>query len=186
MQHSFEWVQAALGIIVALGLTRIVSAIVLLHSMRRRVRLDWIPVAWAATVFLLLLQFSWVFVGLRDFVENWTFGLFLCLLGFVLTLFTAAALVLPGSEAQAGEDLEAWFARDGRWALPFLGLYALFSYGFNWYFGGSGPETNPASAIMIVLAAVAFRARPRWARASAAAINLVLTVAIAIEMARTG
>lgn len=184
MQHSFEWVQAALGIIVALGLTRIVTSIVQLHALRRTTRLDWVPLSWAITIFFLLLQFSWVFVSLRDTVERWTFGLFLCLLGFVLMLFTAAALVLPTSQMQAGDSLRTWFRSDGRWALPFLALYSLFAYAFNWYFTHDGPASNPASALMLVLATTAFFATSRRLQAATAALAFLLTVGIVIEMCR--
>ena len=186
MQHSFEWVQAAVGIIVALGMTRLVTSIVLLHSLRRSVRLDWVPVAWAINIFFLLLQFSWVFVALRGSVEQWTFGLFLCVLGFVLLLFAAAALVLPTTQAQAGDDLGSWFRSDGRWALPFLALYSLFAYVFNWYFGGESPTANPASAILLVLIAIGFFAKARRVNAWAAGICLALTAAIVLEMTMMG
>ena len=186
MHHPFEWVQAAVNIIVALGLTRLVTAFVNLHSIRRSVRLDWIPVAWAANIFFLLLQFSWVFYTLREIVQQWTFGLFLGVLAFVMILFAAAALVLPTTERQAGDDLEEWFREHGRWALPFLVLYAVLSYIFNWYFGGSGPESNPASAITIILATTTFLVRSRRIQVATTILSLMLTVAIAFEMVRSG
>jgi hypothetical protein len=185
MRHSFEWVQASLDIIVALGLTRIVTSIVQLHALRRTTRLDWIPLAWAITTFFLLLQFSWVFVSLRDVVARWTFGLFLCLLGCVLMLFTAAALVLPSSQEQAGDDLRMWFRSDGRSALHFLGLYSLLAYPFNWYFTHDGPASNPASALMLVPATIAFLATTRRLQAGVAALTILLTVAIVMEMCLT-
>ena len=182
MNHSFEWVQAALGIIVALGMTRLVTSIVQLHTLRRSVRIDWVPIAWAINIFFLLLQFSWVFVALREIVKDWTFGLFLCLLGFVLLLYTAAALVLPTTQAQAGDDLGAWFRSDGRWALPFLALYSLLAYFFNWYFAGASPATNPASGLLVILTATAFFATARGLQAGAAVLSLALTVALVVQM----
>ena len=43
--HSFQWIQGALGIIVALGMTRLIVAVVNMHFARNKARLDWIPLA---------------------------------------------------------------------------------------------------------------------------------------------
>ena len=180
--HSFQWIQGALGIIVALGMTRLIVAVVNMHFARNKARLDWIPLAWALNIFFLLLQFSWVFVALEPVVEKWTFGVFLLLLGFVLTLFIAAALVLPTSEAQIGENLQTWFRTDGRYSLLFLSAYALFAYAFNWYFGGLTPESNPASGLLIVMSLTSFFSRSRKVLATMAASCLLLTVAIVVQM----
>ncbi|WP_396190152.1 hypothetical protein, partial [Flavobacterium sp.] len=87
-----------MGIITALGMTRLIISVVHMHLARRKIQLDWVPFVWALNIFFLLLQFSWVFVGLESAVTQWTFGLFLMLLCFVLTLFVAAALVLPNTD----------------------------------------------------------------------------------------
>lgn len=50
MEHSFQWIQASLGIIVALGITRLIISVVHLYTGRRSIRLDWIPFAWALAI----------------------------------------------------------------------------------------------------------------------------------------
>ena len=57
MGHSFQWIQASLGILVALGMTRLILSVLHLHIARHSVRLDWIPFVWALNIFFLLLQF---------------------------------------------------------------------------------------------------------------------------------
>ena len=180
--HSFQWIQSALGIITALGMTRLIISVVQMHLARRNVQLDWVPFVWALNIFFLLLQFSWVFVALEPLVEKWTFGLFLMLLGFVLTLFVAAALVLPNTEGQAGKSLQVWFEQDGRWALPFLAFYAFLAYPFNWYLGGETPDKNPASALLIAMALLAFFTKSRKLLVTMTVLDLLLTVAIVLEM----
>ncbi|MBU3594548.1 hypothetical protein ICN42_10650 [Polynucleobacter sp. 71A-WALBACH] len=180
--HSFQWTQSALGIIVALGMTRIIMSVVQACVSRRQVRLDWIPFVWAFNIFFLLLQFSWNFVELEAIVVKWNFGIFLLLLGFVITLFFAAALILPISESQAGGDLSSWFRNDGRWALPFLALYAFLAYPFNWYLAELPPSSNPASMILIILAMTAFFTRSRKILVIATVLNFLLTSAIIVEM----
>ena len=176
--HSFQWIQSALGIIVALGMSRIIISATHMWIARRQVKLDWIPFVWALSIFFLLLQFSWVFVGLEGSVERWSFGLFLLLLSFVLTLFVAAALILPNSDAQAGSDLRDWHAHTGRWALPFLAFYAFLAYPFNWFMGQVPPSENPASAILIVLTMVGFFTRSRKVLATVTLVDFVLIVLV--------
>ena len=182
MAHSFQWIQGALGIIVALGMTRLIVSVVHMHVARRTVRLDWIPFVWALSIFFLLLQFSWMFVALEPVVPKWTFGVFLMLLGFVLTLFVAAALILPNTESQAGVSLENWFQQDGRYALLFLSAYALLAYFFNWYFVGEGPESNPASGLFVTLSMTTFMSSSRLVRAGATILALLLTMLLVVAM----
>lgn len=182
MTHSFQWIQGALGIIVALGMTRLIISVVHLWVARKVVKLDWIPFVWALNIFFLLLQFSWVFVSLEPIVKHWSFGVFLMTLGFVLTLFVASALVLPHTDAQAGKSLQDWFENDGRYSLLFLTAYAFLSYFFNWYFGDQGPEENPGSGLLIVMSLISFFSKSRKVLASMAILNLLLTIAIMAGM----
>lgn len=182
MVHSFQWIQGALGIIVALGMTRLIVSVVHMRLARKVVRLDWIPFVWALNIFFLLLQFSWVFVALEAIVPHWTFGTFLMVFGFVLTLFIASALVLPSTEAQAGTNLQTWFEHDGRYSLLFLAAYSLLSYFFNWYFAGQGPETNPAAGMLITMSLVSFFTKSRKLLATMTILNLMLTVALMAQM----
>lgn len=182
MKHSFQWIQASLGIMVALGMTRLILSVVHMHIARRAIRLDWIPFVWALNIFFLLMQFSWMFVELEPIVEKWSFGLFLALLGVVLTLFTASALVLPNTKEQAGDSLQEWFERDGRYSLLFLTAYALLSFFFNWYLAGQSPETNPAAGMLIAMSLVAFFTKSRKLLASMTILNLVLTLLLVVQM----
>lgn len=101
-------------------------------------------------IFSIMLIFS-KNVLLESLVGRCNFGLFILLIGFVITLFIAAALILPTSEAQAASDLSAWFRTDGRWAIPFLAFYAFLAYPFNWYLAQLSPSANPASALLIIM-----------------------------------
>lgn len=180
--HSFQWIQAALGVITGLGMTRIIGALSQMFVARHQVRLDWVPFGWAACIFLLLLQFSWGFVLLDGRVPAWRFGVFLLLLVFVLSLFMAAALILPASEAQAGPDLRLWYERHGRFAMPFVTAYVLLAYPFNWYFFAEGPLGNPASALLASLAVTAFATKRRRVLSVATALALLVTCGIVVEM----
>lgn len=182
MGHSFQWIQGALGIITGLAMTRIAVSVSHMFIGRKQVRLDWIPFAWAASIFFLLLQFSWSFVALDGRVERWSFAIFLSLLCFVLTLFVAAALVLPNSESQAGGDLRDWHRAHGRWAMLFVAVYVLLAYPFNWYFLRSSPLENPASLIIASLALTAFVTVSRRVLATVTALQLLAMGGVMMEM----
>ena len=180
--HSFQWIQWALGVIVALGMTRILLSTVHMGLARHTVKLDWVPFVWATNIFFLLLQFSWMFVSLDGVVKTWRFAVFFALLCFVVTLFVAAALVLPNTEAQAGTDLRDWFGRDGRWALPFLATYAFLAYPFNWYFDGAPAEENQAAGLIVLLSFIAFFTKSRRVLTVTTFMVFVITVLIVIQM----
>ena len=101
--------------IVGLGVTRLLTSGVAVFRSRGSARLDWVPIAWAACVFIWQIQYWWAIIELADLHETWTLGDFLILLGLALLLFIAAALVLPHSELLDGSDLGESFKRDGRW-----------------------------------------------------------------------
>lgn len=180
--HSFDWVESALGVIVALSMTRIVTSTAHMFIARHKVQLDWIPFAWAVVIFFLLLQFSWNFVHLEAQVKYWSFSMFFLLLVFVFNLLIAAALILPNTASDAGVDLRAWYDLNGRWAMPFVALYALLTDPFYWYFLRLSPLQNPAAMIFIVLSTVAFFAKSRVALVSATVLSCLAVTGLSIQM----
>lgn len=150
---SFTWITASLGMILALGMTRLLTSSVALFRARKHAKLDWIPFVWAGCIFYLLLQFSWASQSLGPVAKSWTFDLFFSLFLLSLILFLAAALVLPSDGLKPGEDLRASFESDGRWALSLLAAFEALSMIANWYFWDALPFTGLA-AINIVLTAL--------------------------------
>lgn len=184
--HSFQWVQASLGIIVSLAMTRIAASVVNMAVLRGSVRLDWLPFAWAFGVFLLLLQFSWNFVALDGVITAWKFVDFIFLLLVVFNLFIAAALILPSSEAQAAGVLRVWHQKHGRWALLFIAIYTGLSYAVNWHFGGGDPRENPAGAIFAAVALTGFLTGSRRVLAVMTVLFLLATMGLLAEMLALG
>lgn len=180
--HSFQWVQGALGIITGLGMTRIAVSTVNCVIARTQVKLDWIPFAWAACIFILLLQFSWNLVALEAIVPVWRFSTFLSLLLFIFNLFLAAALILPNSESQAGSDLTTWYQSHGRWAMPFVIAYVMLAYPFNWVFMHDSPLNNPASAIISCISLTALFTKRRKILVGATLLMVLVSSAILAQM----
>jgi hypothetical protein len=120
----------------------LLSGGVVVFISRTHARLDWLPMAWAACIFIAQLQYWWAVIELASFNETWTIGTFLLLLGLPLMLFAAAALVLPQTELPEGADLREWFNRDGRWALLFLCAYYILAVLANWILWKHSPLSS--------------------------------------------
>ena len=97
-RDAFEFISVALSFVLGLGLTRLLLAAVNVFRSRRRLKFDWIPLTWAAVIFLFQIQYWWAIFELSGLVENWTLLQFVTLLVMAMLLFVAGALVLPTAE----------------------------------------------------------------------------------------
>lgn len=191
MAHSFQWIQATIGIFIGLSVARLITSAANMFIARKSVTMDWVPFGWALTIFFLLLQFAWSFIELDTVIHTWTFGHFVMLLAYVLSLFSAAALILPNIESQAGKSLTEWFALNGRWALSFVVLYAILLYPLRWYLMSLAAESNqaagilealdPGSLTLIIVTLVAMFTKSRRVLASVTILDLILTFALLVD-----
>jgi len=122
--HEFRLLAVSFSILLGLGVTRGLTSLVGVFLAREDARIRWVPVAWAAMVFVLQLQFWWAVAELEQLVDPWTLLHLLALVSVPPTLFVAAALLLP-SPVQKGMDLADWFESHGRWGLVALAGYAV-------------------------------------------------------------
>src|SRR5947207_11832704 len=91
---AFSYLSVLLSVIVGLGVTQLLTAAGRLIRHRDRVRVDWLPLLWAAVLLLVFVQVWWSMFGLRSY-EDWTFVGFLLILSQTCTLYMMAAVVLP-------------------------------------------------------------------------------------------
>lgn len=126
--ETFRWLSVALSMLLGLGVTRALSSAILVFRSRHRAELDWLPMAWAAAIFVLQLQFWWALIELAGVERVWSLVDFLSLVSIPLLLFAAAALVLPHGELGPGERLADDFERNGRLGLAALSAYALMAW----------------------------------------------------------
>jgi hypothetical protein len=103
---KLHWVTSTLGIVLALGLTRLLATWVALFRARGQARFDCVPIVWAACIFTMLLQYSWALLYLATMNRDWSFARSLAPLAEAMLLFVASALILP-SELRPGEDLRS-------------------------------------------------------------------------------
>lgn len=177
-EAAFRAIWVAPSIILGLGITRLCSDAVSLFRSRHRARIDWIPLLWAACIFVWQIQYLWAIIELPHFVRTWTLPEFLMLLGLSLALFVAAALVFPDNELRRSETLEEDFLRDGRWALAALSAwgYAAVLVDVRLF---AEPLLSPDVGLMIVVATVPLlylATRTRRLRALITVGNLPLTL----------
>ncbi len=138
---AFEYFSVALSFVLGLGLTRLLLGALYVFRARGRQTVHWVPVVWAASIFLFQIQYWWAVFELNTLIEVWTHGVFATLLGMTLLLFVAGALILPASDDQAKDDLFEYFREDGRWALIALSAYGAASIWTNWYLFDTSPLT---------------------------------------------
>lgn len=161
--ESFRWISVAFSMILGLGVTRVLSGSILVFRSRHRAELDWVPFAWAMAIFVLQLQFWWAMIELAEVERRWSRLDFLNVIAIPLSLYAAAALVLPHQELEAGERLRDGFERDGRLGLMCLAGYAVFAFiADRRLFGVSNPSSIDgflALELLLPLAAVVSRSR---------------------------
>ena len=124
---AFEFLTVAVSIILALGVTQLLTAVVRLIERREEVVWDWITVTWAIVILVSHLQFWWAVFGLRA-LPQWSFIAFTMLMGEAFFLFLAASLVLPRAGSGADADLAAHFLQNGRWAVLAIIFYGAFGW----------------------------------------------------------
>ncbi len=167
--------------VMALGMTRLLSVGVLLFRSRGRVQMDWVPIVWACSIFYSMLDFSWDLRQPNGHGTEWTFMLFLVVFGFALLLFAAAALILPSHELKDGEKLRAAFERDGRWALLFIAVYDALAVIFNCLYWDASLFSMDG-AVNLALAGLALCAL----RSSARKLECAATAAYAMLILSSG
>jgi len=118
---AFSYLAVLLSIVLGLGLTQLLTAGGRIIRQRASIRVHWLPILWAAILFVIYLQVWWAMYGMR-FRKEWTFLSFAVALSQTALLYLMAAVVLPEQIDDEGSDLAIYFDRHHRW---FFGLFLL-------------------------------------------------------------
>jgi hypothetical protein len=116
----FEYIALLASIVIALGLTRILTGLGKVLQLRGAIRTYWVHIVWTVNVLLWLLLNWWILYRWRTFVD-WTFFLFLFVLVSPTVAFLLSVLLLP-EPLESEPDLKRYFYQNRRW---FFGLAAL-------------------------------------------------------------
>lgn len=122
---QYQWILTVIGMMIGLGVTRILTCLAAVVRSRDLSRPDWISLVWAATILIMELDFWWSLFNIVAAIKEWTFAVFLLLLIHPLLMFFAAAMVLPSTELKSGENYRELYDRHGHWALLAISGYFL-------------------------------------------------------------
>lgn len=176
--NAFRWIWVAPSIILGLGIARLLSQAVTVFKSRSRTVIDWVPLAWAACIFIWQVQYLWAVIELPSLAGTWRLADFLLLIGLSLLLFIAAALVLPDSELRADDTLANAFQRDGRWALLALAGWGCNALLANWVLFSMSPLSYEGGLLtaLVILPTLFLMTGSRRAREAISVANLALTL----------
>jgi hypothetical protein len=116
----FPHVRIVMGMVVGLGIARILTGLAGIVQHRIRPRLSLIHLLWAGSILLELVFFWWWEFELSG-LQHWSFGVFFFLIFYAVTLFLLGALLFP-DKLEEYSGYEDFFLRRRHW---FFGIFAL-------------------------------------------------------------
>lgn len=175
--QTLQWISVIMALVLGLGITRLLTAAVGLFKARRRISMDWLPLAWAAALFVTQLQFWWALGDLAVTTNKFPFLEFVALVTLPLMLFLTAALLLPFGEEPA--SLRAYFEADGKWALVALSLFFAGAFITNWKLFEATPVAawGLVNVLLIALPLIVALSRSRTVQAVLTLITVPLVAA---------
>lgn len=109
-----------MGMVVGLGITRLLMGIAGLIQHPGRSQLSAIHLLWALSVLVELILFWWWEFALYQ-IADWSFGMFAFLIGYAVTLFLMAALLFP-DKIDDYDGYEDFFLKRRNWFFAIFGL----------------------------------------------------------------
>jgi hypothetical protein len=138
--RPFDYVMTLVSIVIGLGITHVLSALgTAVHRLRGHgmaIRLEPVYLLWVGFVLVWQVSFWWWEFKLNELPIDWTFGLYLFLLGYALGLFLMVVILVPaGMDGVA--DSYAYFMSGRRWFMAVV-LLCLVLDVFDTMFKGTG------------------------------------------------
>jgi hypothetical protein len=118
VNDQFDYVMAPVSIVVGLAIGHILAALgVAVNRLRghgKPIRLDVVYLAWVGFVLVWIVSFWWWEYKFHELQTTWTYGLYLFVLLYAMTLFFLVVLLVPRGMRDL-DDSYAWFMADRRW-----------------------------------------------------------------------
>ena len=114
MQESFYYLSVLLAIVLGLAITQVLLGLRGLILTRAKVKLYFPTLIWAGLTLLIAIQAWWADFSMRT-EANWTFGPLLVIILQAISVYMAAALVLPDITGEAIIDLRDHYFAHKRW-----------------------------------------------------------------------
>ncbi len=116
----FPHVRIVMGMVVGLGITRLLMGYAGLIQHPKRAKLSLVHLLWGFSILVELVLFWWWEFELYG-VQHWNFGLFAFLIGYAVTLFLLAALLFP-DKLDDYDGYEDFFLKRRHWFFAIFGL----------------------------------------------------------------
>jgi hypothetical protein len=183
---TFHPMATVLSMVLGLGVTRLLLSAVTVFRTRKTSAVDWVPLAWATSLFLTQLEYWWAINQLPTTRPEFSFLDFVSLVVLTLMLFVASALLLPSRPEDEEGGLRAYFEGEGRYALLAMATFTAMGFAANLVFF-SAPLWSLWALMdvpMLALLLIGFFGKARRIREGAAALYLpLLTVDVWISLA---
>lgn len=154
----FPHIRIVLGMVIGLGVARLLSGVAKILQHPKRYRLYPLHFAWACSVMLMLVHFWWWEFGLSK-VEVWSFGKYFFVFSYAVTLFLLCALLFPDNLEEYRSYEEFFYERRG-WFFGVLATTYILDIGDTLMKGTAhqlsfGPEYLIRTPLIILLCIIA-------------------------------
>ncbi len=112
---EFEFLAVFVSIVVGLGVTHILYGVARLIYTRDRYQMATIHLVWTLNVLMVLLLNWWVLFLWADYAD-WSFDVYLLLIGWGIALYMLAVVLYP-PDIEKGESYDALFEKNRKWLL---------------------------------------------------------------------
>lgn len=113
------------SILIGLAIADLSMSLHRLLRARHRVGWDWLPLAAASLVMLLILEFWWIFYGLGTSPVFMQYGAFLLLGASLVSMFLLASAALPDEVPAVGLELGVYYRDNARYLWTLFALFVL-------------------------------------------------------------
>ena len=190
---EFQLLSVPIGLILGLGMTRIMTGAITAVRNREHVKIHWLPFIWATSFMILLLTFFCVLWDLNVYFKavgiNWTWDYYGPQVLHGIFLFLGAGLLLPVSREPNMDCLLKDFNKHGRLALiPLIAMH-LMAWPMNMYMANAplSSESNYLNLIAITLVIIGYKTtRLTWKSVAATTYLIFLTYAVLFVWSRPG
>jgi hypothetical protein len=121
--EPFDYISLLTSIVIALGITRILTGVGKMLQLRQSIRPYWVHLIWVLNVLLWLLLNWWILYRWRAY-EGWTFFLFLFLLVSPTIAFLLSVLLVP-EPLEEEHNLREYYYDNHRWFFTLAALLPL-------------------------------------------------------------
>ena len=186
MQESFNYLSVLLAVVLGLAITQVLLGFRGLILTRAKVKLYYPTLIWAGLMLLWAIQAWWANFSMRT-QANWTFGALLVIILEAISVYMAAALVLPDSTGGSIIDLRDQYFAHKSWFFGALLAFLVFSVAKDLALHGHLPDRmnlafHVFGGLMVTVAAIT---RREWFhKLLAPAFALVVLLYISLLFAR--